>query len=167
MRTALVPGTFDPVTAGHLDVIERAAAIFDSVVVGVARSAQKRGGPMFRIEDRVAFIEEAVAHLDNVRVGSFDSLLVDYAREVGANVIVKGLRAVTDFEAEFQMAALNYRMDPEIETLFIMADPEHMYLSSSAVREIASHGGPVHGLVPNHVAAALSARIAPPEKEDA
>lgn len=148
-------------------MIERASSIFDQVVVGVALSAQKGGGPMFSVAERVAFIEEAVGHLGNVRVGSFDSLLVSYAREVGADVIVKGLRAVTDFESEFQMAALNYRMDPEIETLFIMSDPEHMYLSSSAVREIASHGGPVHGLVPKHVAAALSARIAPPEKEDA
>lgn len=166
MKTALVPGTFDPITSGHLDVIERASTIFDRVVVGVARSAQKGGGPLFSHEDRVALVAAATRHIPSAEVLGFDSLLVEFAREVGAHVIVKGLRVVTDFESEFQMAALNWRLDPEIETLFIMSSPEHMYLSSSAVKEIAVHGGPVHGLVPDVVVAALSAKMTPPVKED-
>lgn len=166
MKKALVPGTFDPITSGHLDVIERASTIFDHVVVGVADSAQKGGGPLFTLAERVALIEEAVKDLPNVSVQPFDTLLVEFAKEVDAHVIVKGLRVVTDFESEFQMASLNWRLDPEVETMFIMSTPEHMYLSSSAVKEIASHGGSVRGLVPAHVADALSARMAPPVKED-
>lgn len=166
MKKALVPGTFDPITSGHLDVVERASSIFDAVVVGVARSAQKGGGPLFTHEERVSLAAQAVAHLPNVSVLPFDSLLVEFAREVDAHVIVKGLRVVTDFEAEFQMAALNWRLDPEVETMFIMSSPEHMYLSSSAVKEIALHGGSVQGLVPPHVVEALSGKMAQPVKED-
>ncbi len=155
MKRAIVPGTFDPVTSGHLDIIERAASIFDDVVVAVACSPLKNDGPMFAIDERVDLLERACVHLDAVTVRPFDNLLVDFAEQVGASVIVKGLRAITDFEHEFQMAALNWRLDAEVETMFIMAVPEYMFLSSSAVKEIARHGGSVRGLVPVHVAEAL------------
>jgi len=159
MKRAICPGTFDPVTNGHLDVIERAAAIFDEVVVGVALSAEKGGGPLFEIEERVAFIEAAVERLGNVRVQPFDSLLVEFAQEMDAKVIMKGLRAVTDFEHEFQMAQLNYRLNSNIETMFLMSIPEYAYLSSSAVKEIVGHGGTVKGLVPDAVCEALASRL--------
>lgn len=159
MNRALCPGTFDPVTNGHLDVIERASGLFDEVVVAVALSPEKGGGPLFSTVERVAFIRDAVAHLPNVSVRPFDSLLVDLARELDARVIIKGLRAVTDFEREFQMAQLNYRLDDRIETMFIMSVPEYMYLSSSAVKEIAGFGGSVAGLVPDPVSAVLSERL--------
>jgi pantetheine-phosphate adenylyltransferase len=159
MRTALVPGTYDPVTLGHRDVITRAAQIFDAVVVGVAASPKKGVGPLFSLEERVAFIEDAVADLPNVTVRSFSTLLVDFAVETGAHAIVKGLRAMTDFEFEFQQASLNYRLNPEFETMFIMANPEHMFLSSSAVKEIASMHGNVRDWVTPLVQQALSARF--------
>lgn len=159
MKRGVVPGTFDPVTSGHLDIIERASSIFDDIVVGVARSPQKNGGPLFSVDERVQLLTVAVAHLNNVSVRPFDTLLVDFAEEVGASVIVKGLRAVTDFEHEFQMAALNWRLDADVETMFIMAVPEYMYLSSSAVKEIARHGGSVRGLVPDHIAEALERKL--------
>jgi len=159
VKRGMCPGTFDPVTSGHLDIIERAAALLDELVVAVALSPDKGGGPLFSIEERCAFIEEATAHLSNVSVRPFDTLLVEFASEVGASVIIKGLRAVTDFEREFQMAQLNYRLSTEIETMFIMAIPEFMYLSSSAVKEIARHGGSTKGLVPEHVREALVERL--------
>lgn len=159
MKRALCPGTFDPVTNGHLDVVERASLLFDEVVVGVALSADKGGGPLFSLEERVGFIEGATRHLGNVRVRPFDGLLVEFAQETDATVIIKGLRAVTDFEREFQMAQLNYRLDKTIETMFIMSIPEYAYLSSSAVREIARHGGSVKGLVPDAVCEALASRL--------
>jgi pantetheine-phosphate adenylyltransferase len=159
MNRALCPGTFDPVTNGHLDVIERASGLFDEVVVAVALNPEKGGGPLFSADERVAFIRDAVAHLPNVSVRPFDSLLVDLARELDARVIIKGLRAVTDFEREFQMAQLNYRLDDRIETMFIMSVPEYMYLSSSAVKEIAGFGGSVAGLVPDPVSEVLSERL--------
>ena len=123
MKKALVPGTFDPITAGHLDVIERAASIFDEVVVGVADSPNKGRGPLFSLDERVALARSAVAPFENVTVAPFDVLLVDFARSIGALAIVKGLRAVTDFEWEFQQAALNYHLSPDMETLFIMSAP--------------------------------------------
>jgi len=159
MKRALCPGTFDPMTNGHLDVIERAACIFDEVVVAVAASPDKGGGPLFSVDERVDMASQATAHLDNVTVQPFDSLLVDLARQVHATVIVKGLRAVTDFEREFQMAQLNYRLDDAVETMFIVSIPEYMYLSSSAVKQIAGHGGSVIGLVPTHVNDRLVERL--------
>lgn len=159
MKRAVCPGTFDPMTAGHLDIVERAAAIFDEVVVAVALSPDKGGGPLFTSDERVEMVRGATAHLPNVSVRPFDSLLVDLARSVGATIIVKGLRAVTDFEREFQMAQLNYRIDDKIETMFIVAIPEYMYLSSSAVKEIAGHGGVVEGLVPANVNERLVERL--------
>jgi pantetheine-phosphate adenylyltransferase len=160
VRRGVVPGTFDPVTSGHLDIIARASGLFEEVVVGVAMSEDKNGhGPLFAIDDRVDLVERATAHLPNVTVRPFDTLLVDFAEEVGASVIIKGLRAMTDFEREFQMAALNWRLDSKIETMFIMAIPEYMYLSSSAVREIARHGGSVRDLVPDVVCDALERKV--------
>ena len=159
MKRAIVPGTFDPVTSGHLDVIERAASLFDELVIGVAHSKGKNGGPLFTDEERVGFLQEATAHLPNVSVRAFDTLLIDFAHEVGASVAIKGLRAMTDFEREFQMAGLNWRLDSHVETMFIMAIPEYMFLSSSAVKEIARHGGSVRGLVPDVVCEALERKL--------
>ena len=159
MKRALCPGTFDPVTNGHLDVIERASSLFGEVIVAVALSPDKGGGPLFSIDERVGFIREATAHLANVSVRPFDSLLVDLARELDAKVVIKGLRAVTDFEREFQMAQLNYRLDRDIETVFIVSVPDYMYLSSSAVKEIAGYGGSVRGLVPDRVSECLIERL--------
>lgn len=159
MKRAIVPGTFDPVTSGHLDIIERASGLFDEVVVGVARSDTKGSGPLFDVDERITLVESAVERFGNVTVRPFDTLLVEFAEKVGAHVIVKGLRAVTDFEREFQMAALNWRLDSTIETMFIMAVPEYMYLSSSAVKEIARHGGSVRGLVPDVVCDALDRKL--------
>ena len=156
MTTAIVPGTFDPITSGHLDIIERAAHLFDEVVVGVAASEHKNGtGPLFPAATRVALIEEACAHIPQVRVVAFDTLLIDFVIAQKGSVIVKGLRVLTDFEHEFQMAALNGRMGADVETLFIMSAPEFMYLSSSAVKEIAALGGSVTTLVPPGVEKAL------------
>lgn len=147
MRKVLVPGTFDPITAGHLDVIERSCQLFDEVVVGVAASKNKGGGPLFSVEERVALAKEATKQLKGVSVLSFDSLLVDFAKEIGAVAIVKGLRVTTDFETEFQMAALNSQLEPQLETLFVMSATEHMYVSSSVVKEIASFGGDLNSIV--------------------
>lgn len=158
MRRALCPGTFDPVTFGHLDIIARSAAIFDEVIVAVALSADKGVGPLFPIEQRVELIERSTERFGNVKVRAFDSLLVEFAQAMDAQVIIKGLRAVTDFEHEFQMAQLNHRLDEGIETMFIMSIPEFAYLSSSAVKEIARHHGSVQGLVPDAVCEALTAR---------
>lgn len=161
MKRGVCPGTFDPVTSGHLDIIERAAGILDELVVAVAVSPDKGGGPLFTIDERVSFIERSVTHLPNVSVRPFDTLLVDFAHEVGASIIIKGLRAMTDFEREFQMAQLNYRLDRKIETMFVMAIPDYMYLSSSAVKEIAGHGGSVEQLVPDIVSERLRERLTP------
>ena len=153
MKRALTPGTFDPITSGHLDVITRAAQLVDEVVVAVAASPKKR--PLFTLEERTDLVRQATAHLPNVRVEPFDELLVTFAEKMGATVVVKGLRAITDFEYEFQMTAINYQLDRNLETLFIMSTPQHMYLSSSVVREIASMGGDIKEFVPPCVERAL------------
>ena len=157
MKRAITPGTFDPITYGHLDVITRAAQLMDEVIVAVAASPGKK--PLFSLEERTDLAREATAHLSNVRVEPFDGLLVDFAREQQAQVLVKGLRAITDFEYEFQMAALNYQLAKELETVFIMSPPEFMYLSSSIVRELASLHSPIDQFVPEHVAHALSRKF--------
>lgn len=157
MKRALTPGTFDPITSGHLDVIARASQLVDEVVVAVAASQKK--GPLFTLEERFDLIRRATAHLDNVRVEPFTGLLVDFAREMDATVVVKGLRAITDFEYEFQMTAMNYQLSPQLETLFIMSPPQYMYLSSSIVREIASMGGDVSQFVPPCVNDALKKKL--------
>ncbi len=158
MKRALTPGTFDPITEGHLDVIRRAAQLVDEVIVSVAASAGK--GPLFTLAERVALAREATKDIPNVRVEPFDELLVDFARRMEAQAVVKGLRAITDFEYEFQMTAMNYQLDKNLETVFIMSTPQHMYLSSSVVREIASWGGDVSQFVPPCVNEALVARFA-------
>jgi pantetheine-phosphate adenylyltransferase len=158
-RKVLIPGTFDPITAGHLDVIERSSTLFDEVVVGVAASRNKGGGPLFTIEERVNLAKQTTAHLPNVSVVSFNNLLVDFAKEIGAVAIVKGLRVTTDFEMEFQMAALNSQLEPELETLFVMSSTENMYVSSSVVKEIASFGGDVSSIVSPCVEKALKEKF--------
>jgi pantetheine-phosphate adenylyltransferase len=154
--TALCPGTFDPVTNGHLDIISRASRTFAQVVVGVLENPSKE--PLFDVDERVALLEEACKDTSNVRVGSFSGLLVDYARTHGASVIVKGLRAVSDYEYEIQMAQMNLRIG-DIETLFIPTNPKWSFLSSSLVKEVAGYGGDVEGLVPEHVRASLPGRL--------
>ena len=154
--TALCPGTFDPVTNGHLDVVGRAASTFDAVVVAVLENPSKT--PLLAVGERIALLEEAVRDIGNVRVGAFGGLLVDYAREQGASVIVKGLRAVSDYECEIQMAQMNQRIG-EIETLFMATSPKWSFLSSSLVKEVARLGGDVEGLVPDHVRKALIDRL--------
>jgi pantetheine-phosphate adenylyltransferase len=149
MIVAVCPGSFDPVTTGHLDIIRRASGIFDHVVVAVGSNLRKK--PRLPAAERARLIEKVTAEFDNVSVEVMEGLLVDFAREQGARVVVKGLRAVSDFESEFEQAQLNRKMYPELETVFIMAAAEHSFLSSSVVREIASYGGDVRGLVPESI----------------
>ena len=158
MKRALTPGTFDPITSGHLDVIARASQLVDEVVVAVADSQKK--GPLFTLEERVELVRQATAHLPNVRVEPFRGLLVDFAKELDATVVVKGLRAITDFEYEFQMTAMNYQLSPQLETLFIMSPPQYMYLASSIVREISKMGGDIQQFVPPCVYEALKKKYA-------
>jgi len=154
--TALCPGTFDPVTNGHLDIIGRTSSTYDAVVVGVLENPAKL--PLFGVEERVAMLEEACSGLANVRVVAFSGLLVDFARERGAQAIVKGLRAVSDYEYEIQMAQMNLRLGG-VETLFMPTNPKWSFLSSSLVKEVARFGGDVEGLVPDHVKKRLLDRL--------
>jgi pantetheine-phosphate adenylyltransferase len=154
-RVAVCPGTYDPVTVGHLDIIRRTADVFDRVVVGVVR-APRHKQTMFTLEDRIAFLEQSLADAANVSVAGFASLVVEFARVHGARSIVKGLRAVSDFEWEFQMNNLNRGLAPDIETLYMMSSPKYSFLSSRGVREIASFGGPVAEYVPEQVARRLA-----------
>ena len=157
-RTVIYPGTFDPITNGHTDLVQRAAKLFDRVVVAIARGGQSKG-PVFSLEERVALVTEVFAGQDNIEVLGFDILLVDFAREQGANVILRGLRAVSDFEYEFQLASMNRHLSPQIETLFLTPAEEYSYISSSLVREVAVLGGDVTSFVPPNVAAALRQRM--------
>jgi pantetheine-phosphate adenylyltransferase len=149
--TAIYPGSYDPVTFGHVDVITRAAGIFDRVVVGVVGNPQHKT-PMFSLEERVAFLKDALSELENVEVAVFSELVVDFARKWNAKVIVKGLRVISDFEWEFQMNQLNRTLAPEVETVYVMASPQVSFVSSSGVKEIAAFGGNVEELVPQAVA---------------
>jgi pantetheine-phosphate adenylyltransferase len=149
--TAICPGSYDPVTLGHLDIITRAAAIFERIVVGVVRDPHHKG-TMFSVEERVGFLNEVLAGHDNVEVEVFAELVVDFAQRWGAKTMVKGLRVISDFEWEFQMNHLNRTLAPDIETLYVMASPQYSFVSSSGVKEIASFGGKVDGLVPEAVA---------------
>jgi pantetheine-phosphate adenylyltransferase len=149
VATALCPGSFDPVTLGHVDIIERAARHFDDVIVAVIRNPQKTQS-LFSLEERQQMLKEALHHLDNVRIQFFKGLLVEFAREHGANAIVKGLRAVSDFDYELQMAQMNQRLTG-IDTFFLSTSPQYSFLSSSLVREVARFGGDVSGMVPPHV----------------
>ena len=146
MRIAVYPGSFDPITNGHLDIIERASRLYDKLVVGVLSNGNKK--PLFTAEERVVMIRQVTEHLENVEVDTFKGLLVDFAKDKGATVIVKGLRTVADFEYEFQMALLNKSLNPEYETMFMMTNTKYSYISSSMVKELAGFGGNLAGLVP-------------------
>ena len=156
-RIAVYPGTFDPVTNGHSDLVERAARLFDKVIVAVAVNPGKSS--TFTLDERVEMASEVLANFDNVEVEGFDSLLVDYARERDADVILRGLRAVSDFDYEFQLAGMNRRLAPDIETLFLTPAEQYAFISSSLVREVASLGGDVSAFVHTKVRAALAAKI--------
>jgi pantetheine-phosphate adenylyltransferase len=157
MRIGVYPGTFDPVTYGHLDLVERGRKHVDRLVLAILRNEDKQ--PLFSVEDRIAFLREAVSRWDNVVVDSFDGLLVDYAKRTGASLILRGLRAVSDFEYELQMAMMNRRLAPDMETAFLMPNEAFSYVSSRLVREVARLGGDVAGLVPPNVAKALEAKF--------
>jgi pantetheine-phosphate adenylyltransferase len=160
-RIGLYPGTFDPSTNGHTDIIGRAVKLVDRLVIGVAINIGKE--PMFSLEERVELVRAETARLfpgADIRVESFDSLLMHFARQIGASVIIRGLRAVADFEYEFQMTAMNQQLDREIETVFLMADPRHQAIASRLVKEIARLGGDITGFVPPEVARRLVAKVA-------
>ena len=157
--TAVCPGSYDPITFGHLDIIGRAASVFDNLIVGVVNMPVRKQTTVFSAEERVAFIEEQVAEYANVQVKPFDTLLVHFAREHGAKAIVKGLRAISDFEYEFEMNQLNRKMAPDIESIYLMAAPQFSFLSSSGVKELAMFGGDISGLVPDRVAARLQEEL--------
>jgi pantetheine-phosphate adenylyltransferase len=158
-RTALCPGTFDPVTFGHLDVINRASAMFDEVLVAVVNLPWRKGATLFSADERVAFLGNAISSMPNVSVETFSTLLVDFARERGATAIIKGLRAISDFEYELEMNQLNRRQAPEIESIYLMASPKYSFISSSGVKELATFGGEIDDLVTEEVARALKERL--------
>lgn len=156
-RTVIYPGTFDPITNGHTDLVQRAAKLFDEVVIAIARGSAKT--PVFSLEERVSLVREVFPQQDNIRVLGFENLLVDFAQQQGAHVILRGLRAVSDFEYEFQLASMNRHLSPQIETLFLTPAEEYSYISSSLVREVAALGGDISPFVPANVAAALRQRM--------
>ena len=156
---AVCPGSYDPVTLGHLDIIGRASAVFDNVIVAVVNQPVRKQEPVFATDERVGFIRDEVAKLGNVQVKAFDTLLVDFAREHGATAIVKGLRAISDFEYEFEMNQLNRKIAPDIESVCLMAAPQFSFLSSSGVKELAMFGGDLSELVPASVAARLKEEL--------
>lgn len=159
-RIALCPGTYDPVTFGHLDIVERASRLFSSVVVAVAEGSNKKQ-PLFTADERITLMRASVEHLGNVQVTGFNGLVTAHAREVGATAIAKGVRSAADFDYESQMAQFNHRLADEVQTVFLPASPEWAFLSSSGVREAAAWGADVSGWVPAHVAQALRDRIGP------
>ena len=163
MRRAIYPGSFDPVTNGHLDVIGRARKLFDEIVVAVAHNDEKQ--PLFSLEERLALLSDALDKIDHVRVAQFDGLLVDFAVAQKANAVIRGLRAVSDFEFEFQMALMNRKLEDSVETIFLMPKEEYTYLSSRLVKEIARLGGNVSSFVPSAVAKALGKKFAPSKKK--
>jgi len=154
------PGSYDPVTNGHVDIITRSSEVFERVVVGVVNNPMRKNKTLFTAEERKALIEEATASLGNVEVRIFSNLLVEFAREAGAKAIVKGLRAISDFEYEFEMAQLNRKLDPGMESIYMIASPQYSFLSSTGVKEMATFGADVSDLVPTPVAAAMAQRLA-------
>jgi pantetheine-phosphate adenylyltransferase len=156
---AVCPGSYDPITNGHLDVIRRAANLYDEVVVAVVNRSVRKSSALFGIEERVGFIERALTDLDTVRVEPFSTLVVDFARSIGARAIVKGLRAISDFEYELEMNQLNRRQDPGIESVYLMASPQYSFLSSSGVKELATFGGRIDDLVPDEVSRRLQEEL--------
>jgi pantetheine-phosphate adenylyltransferase len=157
-RIAVCPGSYDPVTNGHLDIITRASKIFDKVIVGVVGQGIRKSKSMFDADERLKFIADATAHLENVEVEIFTNLVVDFARERGAAVILKGIRAISDFEYELEMNQLNRKLAPEIESVYVFSSSEYSFLSSTGVKEMATFGGDVSDLVPAEVARALTER---------
>ena len=160
MDVAVYPGTFDPLTYGHMDIIERAATLVGKLVVGIYENPTKQ--PLFPLEQRVSLVEEAVAGLSNVRVKAFKGLTVDFIRQVGGKVMVRGLRANSDFEREFEMALMNRKLAPDIELLCLMTSSQYQFLSSSLIKEVAKLGGCLEGMVPEHVAVALKEKFSVP-----
>ena len=154
---ALYPGSFDPITNGHLDLIQRGSALFDKLIVSILRNEEKKA--LFSVTDRIDMLNEVIHSLPNVQVSSFDGLLVDYAAECGASVILRGIRAVSDYEYELQMALMNRRLKPEIETVFLMASEAHSFISSRLVKEVIRLGGNISGLVPPSIEGRLRKRL--------
>ncbi len=162
MRTAVYPGSFDPVTKGHLDIIKRASRTFDKVYVAILTNSSKT--PMFSLEQRLDWLRRSTADIENVEIDSFSGLLVNYLNERDAKIIIKGLRAVSDFEYEFQMALMNRKLNPDVETLFMMTSGKYSYLSSSIVKEIARHRASLEGLVPDFMISEISDLISKEDK---
>jgi len=158
-RIAVCPGSYDPITNGHLDVITRAAAMYDLLIVGVVNLPIRKGATVFSADERCRFAQDALAHLENVEIAPFSNLVVDFARDRGAMAIVKGLRAISDFEYEFEMNQLNRKQAPEIESVYLMASPQYSFLSSSGVKELATFGGEIEDLVPAGVATRLKEEL--------
>jgi pantetheine-phosphate adenylyltransferase len=154
-RIAVCPGSYDPITRGHVDVITRASLMFDELIVAVVNASMRKSQALFSAEDRIEFIAGATSHLGNVRVEPFSNLVVEFARDRGAKAIVKGLRAISDFEYELEMNQLNRQLAPDVESVYLMASPQYSFLSSSGVKEIATFGGDVSDLVPEPVAERL------------
>lgn len=159
MEQAIFPGTFDPITLGHLDIVRRGLSIFDRIVIAVAEQREKR--VLFTVEERVAMIRESTEDLGGVEVRSFEGMLVDFARSIGTRTVIRGLRVISDFEYEFQMALMNRRLDEGIDTVFLMPSERFIYLNATVVKEIARVGGPIEGFVPAGVARRLRDRFAP------
>jgi pantetheine-phosphate adenylyltransferase len=158
MKTIVYPGSFDPITNGHMDIVHRASLLADRVIIAVLRNSSKRN-PLFSVNERMTLIERCVDGIENVCVDSFDGLLVDYAKSQGANAVIRGLRAMSDFESELQMASMNHRLAPEIEMLFMMTASEYSFLSSSMVKEIGKHNGDISGMVPDAIADTVRQRL--------
>ena len=159
-RIAVCPGSYDPVTNGHLDILTRASGMFDEVIVAVVNASVRKSRSLFDAPERIAFIRNATSHLGNIRIEPFDKLLVDFARERGAKAIVKGLRAISDFEYELEMNQLNRSLASDVESIYLMASPQYSFLSSSGVKEIATFGGDITELVPEEVARRLQEAFA-------
>lgn len=153
MRIAIYPGTFDPVTSGHLDILERAVGLFDQVIIAVATESTKQ--PVFSVQERIELLEKVTQHMSGVEVDTFEGLTVSYAKQVGASAIIRGLRAMSDFEFEFQLALMNKKLEPSVETVFLMTKSDFSFISSSAIKSVVSLGGSVSGLVPPSVETAL------------
>jgi pantetheine-phosphate adenylyltransferase len=160
MVIAVYPGTFDPLTYGHMDIIERAATLVSKLIVGIYENPSKQ--PLFSLEQRVSLVEEAITELSNVRVKAFKGLTVDFIRQVGGKVMIRGLRANSDFEREFEMALMNRKLAPDIELLCLMTSSQYQFLSSSLIKEVAKLGGCLEGMVPPHVAVALKEKFSVP-----
>ena len=158
MRTVIYPGSFDPLTNGHLDIVQRAAKLFDKVIIAVANNETKK--PLFNLRERVGLVKRGIKHLPNVEVDSFNGLLVEYADKRGATAVIRGLRAVSDFEFEFQLALMNRKLNDRIETIFMMPRGAYTFLSSRIVKEVARLGGDVSAFVPEHVQKALKGKFA-------